>query len=85
VTVRQLLSHTSGIKDHLNEMHGKTCNGTSPEEITSYIGTLPLNFAPGSQWLYSNTGYLLLQIILQKVSGKPFDAFLAERMFGRSA
>ncbi len=82
VTVRQLLTHTSGIKDHLNEMHGRTCNGTSPEEIASYIGTLPLNFAPGSQWLYSNTGYLLLQIVLQKVSGKPFDQFLAERVFG---
>jgi D-alanyl-D-alanine carboxypeptidase len=82
VTIRQLLAHTSGIKDHLNEMHGKTCNGTSPEEITSYIATLPLNFAPGSQWLYSNTGYLLLQIILQKVSGKPFDELLAERVFG---
>jgi D-alanyl-D-alanine carboxypeptidase len=82
VTVRQLLTHTSGIKDHLNEMHGKTCNGTSPEEIASYIGTLPLNFAPGTQWMYSNTGYLLLQIVLQKVSGKPFDAFLAERVFG---
>lgn len=81
VTVRQLLANTSGIKDHLNEMHGRTCNGTSPEEIAAHIGELPLNFAPGSQWLYSNTNYLLLGMILQKVSGKPFDEFLAERVF----
>jgi len=81
VTVRHLLANTSGIKDHLNEMHGKTCNGTSPEEIASHLGELPLNSAPGSQWLYSNTNYLLLGMILQRVSGKAFDQFLAERVF----
>lgn len=81
VTVRQLLTNTSGIRDHLNEMQGKTCNGTSPEEITSHLGELPLNFAPGSRWMYSNTGYLVLQRIIEKLSGKSFDAFLAERVF----
>jgi CubicO group peptidase (beta-lactamase class C family) len=81
VTVRQLLANTSGIKDHLNEMHGKTCNGTSPEEIALHIGELPLNSAPGSQWLYSNTNYLLLGMIIQRASGKAFDQFLAERVF----
>ncbi len=81
VTVRQLLAHTSGIRDYLNEMQGKTCNGTSPEEITSHLGELPLNFAPGSRWMYSNTGYLVLQRIIEKLSGKPFDQFLAERVF----
>jgi CubicO group peptidase (beta-lactamase class C family) len=81
VTVRQLLTSTSGIKDHLNELHGTTCNGTSPEEITARIGELPLNAAPGSQWLYSNTNYVLLGMIVQRVSGRPFDEFLAERVF----
>ncbi len=81
ITIRQLLTHTSGLKDHLNELHGTTSNGTSPEEILSRMGTLPLNFAPGTSWLYSNTGYLVLQVILKKVSGQSFDEFLAAREF----
>ena len=81
VTVRQLLAHTSGIRDYLNEMQGRTCNGTSPEEIAAHLGALPLSFPPGSRWMYSNTGYLLLEMIIKKVSGKPFDEFLAARVF----
>lgn len=81
ITIRQLLTHTSGLKDHLNELHGKTCNGTSPQEILTQMGTLPLNFAPGTSWLYSNTGYLALQEIIKKVSGQSFDEFLAAREF----
>ena len=81
VTIRQLLTHTAGLKDHLNELHGQTCNGTTPEEILTQMGTLPLNFTPGTQWLYSNTGYLALQEIIRKVSGQRFDAFLASRVF----
>ena len=81
MTVRQLLAHTSGIRDYLNEMHGRTCNGTSPEEIAAHLGALPLSFPPGSRWMYSNTGYLLLEMIIKKVSGKPFDEFLAARVF----
>jgi CubicO group peptidase (beta-lactamase class C family) len=82
VTVRQLLLHTSGIKDYLNELHGSTCNGTSPEEIVAYVGGLPLNFAPGSASFYSNTGYLVLGMIVQRASGKSYDEFLEERVFG---
>jgi len=81
ITIRQLLTHTSGLKDHLNELHGETCNGTSPEEILAQIGTLPLSFAPGASWLYSNTGYLVLQVIIKKVSGQSFEEFLAAREF----
>jgi CubicO group peptidase (beta-lactamase class C family) len=81
VTVGQLLAQTSGIKDYLNELHGKTCNGTSPEEITAAVGELPLSFPPGSRWEYSNTNYVVLQRILQAVSGKSYDELLAERVF----
>jgi CubicO group peptidase (beta-lactamase class C family) len=81
ITIRQLLTHTSGLKDHLNELHGNTCNGTSPEEILARMGSLPLNFAPGASWLYSNSGYLVLQVIIKKVSGQSFEEFLAAREF----
>lgn len=81
VTIRQLLTHSSGIKDYLNEMNSSTRNGTNPEEIVAGIGQMPLNFTPGSQAFYSNTGYLVLGIIIKRASGKSYDEFLAERVF----
>lgn len=81
VTVRHLLSHISGIKDYLNELNVTTKSGASPQEIASAIGELPLNFAPGTQSLYSNTNYLVLGMIVEKVSGKSYDEFLTERVF----
>ncbi len=81
VTIRQLLAHTSGIKDHLNEMNVATCEGTNPAELVSHVGRMPLNFPPGTRSSYSNTGYLVLGMVVERVAGKPFDAFLAERVF----
>lgn len=81
VTVRQLLAHTSGIKDHMNEMNAVTCEGTNPAEIVSQVGRMPLNFPPGTRSSYSNTGYLVLGMVVERVAGKPFDAFLTERVF----
>src|SRR5215831_5091270 len=80
VTVRQLLTHTSGIKDHLNEMSAHTENGTTPADMVAVLGDLPLNFTPGSNAFYSNTGYLVLGMIIQKVSGKSYDEFMTERI-----
>ena len=41
----------------------------------------PLNFAPGARWSYSNTGYVLLSMIIRKITGNAYEAFLAERIF----
>lgn len=81
ITIRQLLTHTSGIKDHLNAMNAATCHGTTPEEIVAHVGEMPLDFAPGTAASYTNTGYLVLGMVVRKASGKPFDEFLAERVF----
>lgn len=81
ITIRQLLTHTSGIKDYLNEMQSVTCNGTNPAEIISHLGEMPLNFAPGTAYAYSNTGYLVLDLIVQKVASETYDQFLGERIF----
>lgn len=81
VTVRQLLTHTSGIKDHLNEMSAHAEEGTTPADMVAVLSKLPLNFTPGSNAFYSNTGYLVLGMIIQKVSGKSYDEFMAERIF----
>lgn len=81
ITVRQLLTHTSGIKDYLNEMHATTQGGATPADVVTVLGELPLNFTPGSGQFYTNTGYLVLGMIIQKVSGKSYDEFMTERIF----
>ena len=79
ITIRHLLSHTSGIVRDPADYH--------PYEnrpITAVIKdcySLPLAFPPGEQWLYSNVGYYLLAEVITKASGKPWDAFIAERLF----
>jgi CubicO group peptidase (beta-lactamase class C family) len=51
------------------------------DELVALAMTPPLDFAPGTKWSYSNTGYALLGIVMTKVSGKFYGDFLAERIF----
>jgi CubicO group peptidase (beta-lactamase class C family) len=81
ITVRHLLSHTSGIKDYLAGMGRDFQYDTPAEQIARAVMREPLNFAPGEKWAYSNTGYVLLGMIVHKVSGKSYDALLQERVF----
>jgi CubicO group peptidase (beta-lactamase class C family) len=81
ITVRHLLSHTSGIKDYLADLRRDFPHDTSPEKFIRAVMREPLNFAPGEKWAYSNTGYVLLGMVVLKASGKPYDAFLQERVF----
>jgi CubicO group peptidase (beta-lactamase class C family) len=81
ITIRYLLSHTSGIKDYLKDLRQDFPNHTPPEQIVKAAMDAPLNFSPGEKWDYSNTGYILLGMIVQKASGKTYDAFLQERVF----
>jgi CubicO group peptidase (beta-lactamase class C family) len=86
ITVEQLIQHTSGLRDYLVLM---SLAGYRTEDWTDARDALGLivrqreaNFAPDSEWLYSNTGYFLLAEIVQRVSGKSLRAFAAERIFG---
>jgi D-alanyl-D-alanine carboxypeptidase len=81
ITVRHLLSHTSGIKDYLADLRRDFPNDTPPEQIIKAAMDVPLNFAPGARWAYSNTGYVLLGMIIQKASGQTYDYLLQERVF----
>ena len=81
ITVRHLLTHTSGIKDYLGDLRRDFPYDTPPEAIVRAAMEAPLNFAPGEKWSYSNTGYVLLGMIVGNLSGKSYDAFLAERVF----
>ena len=86
ITIRMLLNHTSGLRDQwgllglLNEGPGQHVH--SPETTVDLVSRQKmLNFAPGTRYLYSNTGYTLLGVIISRVSGKSLDAFSQERLF----
>jgi CubicO group peptidase (beta-lactamase class C family) len=81
VRVRHLLSHTSGIPSYLRSPNIRWEEPYTPARIVEAVAGAPLDFAPGEKWEYSNTGFVLLAMIVQKVTGKTYDAFLAERVF----
>ena len=86
ITIRNLLTHTSGLRDQWGLL---SIEGRGPgSQVHSPATTLDLvvhqkmlNFPPGSEYLYSNTGYALAGIIVERVSGKSLDAFTQERLF----
>ncbi|HEY1613655.1 MAG TPA: serine hydrolase domain-containing protein [Rhizomicrobium sp.] len=80
VTLRQLLTHTSGLHDYFDE----TLAGR-PISYSNLIGrgaALPLDFPPGSRWSYSNTNYLLLGKVIEAVSGESYGAYLTRHILG---
>jgi CubicO group peptidase (beta-lactamase class C family) len=80
ITVRQLLTHTSGIPDYTDDLIDFRKDHTE-DELTGAAFKLTLEFPPGSRWNYSNTGYVLLGIIAGKVGGKFYGDQLRERVF----
>jgi CubicO group peptidase (beta-lactamase class C family) len=80
ITVRHLLTHTSGIPDYTDESLDYK-KDYSEEDLTRLAFGLKLEFAPGSKWKYSNTGYVLLGFIIGKVSGRFYGDLLRERIF----
>ena len=81
VTVRHLLTHTSGIKDFINEPTVPLDQDITAEAVVASLVQRPLNFAPGEKYTYSNTGYHLLGMIIHQVTGKPWEEVLRERIF----
>jgi CubicO group peptidase (beta-lactamase class C family) len=85
ITILNLLNHTSGLRDYLTlmELAGINIDGVTTDEdaLQLIVRQKALNFAPGSDWLYSNTGYFLLSVIVKRVSGKTLREFAAENIF----
>jgi CubicO group peptidase (beta-lactamase class C family) len=90
ITVRNLLNHTSGLPDYEQLMAAVEKNGPiwSAERQISDQEVLQLlekesrgKFAPGSKWEYSNSGYVLLGLVVRKRSGRSFAEFLEQRIF----
>ena len=82
VTVRQLLSHTSGINS--NKLGGPSATAGkdfTARELVDTVAKEPLDFKPGEHWNYSNAGYAVLGLLIEKLSGKSYGDFLDERIF----
>jgi CubicO group peptidase (beta-lactamase class C family) len=81
VTVRNLLNHTSGIKDYLGTKDISFRKDYTNDELIGMVAKLPLDFAPGEKWSYSNTNYVLLGMLIEKANGQSLADFLARRIF----
>jgi CubicO group peptidase (beta-lactamase class C family) len=84
ITIRELLSHTSGLQDFWPQdyMFADMTVPTTPQHIVDKWAKKPLDFQPGTRWQYSNTGYVVAGMIVEKLSGQPLLAFLNQRIFG---
>ena len=82
VTVRQLLSHTSGYQDFWPQDYvmPMMLKATTPQAIADRWARQPLDFDPGSRWQYSNTNYTLAGMVVEKASGMPFFQFVRTRI-----
>ncbi|GAB3987850.1 serine hydrolase domain-containing protein [Spirosoma daeguense] len=82
VQVRNLLTHSSGILDYESLMNPKQKKQLLDEDVLTLLQDRDsLYFEPGSQFRYSNSGYCLLALLIERVSGDSFAAFLNERIF----
>lgn len=91
VTVRHLLTHTSELLDYedltdaLERAGGPIYSADrqiQDHEVLKLLQQQPrLRFPPGTKWAYSNSGYVVLGLIVSKISGEPFAQFLSERIF----
>jgi D-alanyl-D-alanine carboxypeptidase len=83
VTIHHLLTHTSGMGDYLNEKFDQTSRAKF-REIRDFLPLFvdePLRFEPGTSWDYSNSGYMLLGAIIEKVSGQNYFEYIREKVF----
>ena len=85
ITLRQLLTHTSGIPEYVvrDSFLDKFAPGyNSPASLVARFARLPLEFTPGSRWSYSNSNFVLLGAILERVSGRSYSDLVASRLAG---
>jgi len=77
ITIDHLLTHTSGIRDWVPLLNWASGN---PDAMSMILRQRTLNFVPGTEWSYSNSGYVLLPEIVTRVSGMKFSEFLHKRV-----
>ena len=87
ITIENLLTHTSGIKDYMSEISNpsKEKDRYSPKDGVDFIKDAPLNFKPGSTFRYSNSNYFLLGYIIEMVTGRPFEKYLQDDVLDKAS
>ena len=87
ILIENLLSHTSGLSEYESEDRAGPKGpfylrlDFTEDELVAKIEALPTEWAPGDNWAYRNTNYVLLGILIHKITGKPYYEFLDERIF----
>jgi CubicO group peptidase (beta-lactamase class C family) len=84
ITVEHLLTHTSGIQSYTDMPGWMTSRVLAPMTVQELIDGFkkePMQFAPGTRWAYNNSAYVLLGAIVEKASGKTYEAFVRDRIF----
>jgi D-alanyl-D-alanine carboxypeptidase len=82
ITIRHLLTHTSGIKSYTGLNGFELTKHLTQEEFIKAIMVQPLEFQPGAKWKYCNTGFNLLGYIIENVSGQTYWDYMKQRVFG---
>tara|TARA_B100000809_G_scaffold263235_1_gene315985 strand:+ start:5512 stop:7275 length:1764 start_codon:yes stop_codon:yes gene_type:complete len=84
ITTHHLLTHTSGIPNYTafpKFMQDESRNPYTPEEFVKKFDEKELDFAPGEKFSYSNSGYFLLGVLVEKLSGKSYEQMLQDKIF----
>ena len=81
ITIRHLLSHTSGLKSYTGLSGFELTRHLTQAQFIQEMGKQPMEFQPGDSWKYCNTGFNLLGFIIENVSGTNYWAFLRARIF----
>jgi CubicO group peptidase (beta-lactamase class C family) len=83
ITIFNLLTHTSGIPNFTSfpEYRKLQPFAKTPEELVAIFRDKPLDFQPGEKWSYSNSGYVLLGYLIEKITGEPYAKFVQENIF----
>ncbi len=85
ITIHQLLNHTSGIKSYTNmqSFQQKARTDMTPSEIIDFVKNEPMDFDPGEQYLYNNSGYVILGHIIEVVTGTSYEEFVQKKFFDK--
>jgi D-alanyl-D-alanine carboxypeptidase len=83
VTIRQLLSHTSGVPEYLDGPHivSRAAKPATFAQLMALVAKKPLDFKPGTKFEYSNTTYIILGRVVEVVSKQPYEAYVREHLF----
>ena len=86
ITIHQLLTHTSGIKDFtkMKSLQDIAQKEMTPEQMVDFFKNEPVDFAPGENFEYNNSGYVVLGYIIELTSGGSYEDFIKKNIFDKA-